>query len=156
MTTNKERADGQASNSTGKAETPPTTSVSSAPQLEPAALPWTVEYMRQDDSDIWHPMAAFDFQFVAESYAARCANETWKYRVVKSSYAIPEGWTVVPDNLFSMESKWVFGSGTPLEEKVIAAGTAFITRTIGHYSTGDRRFTVGLFCAMLAAVKGKL
>jgi hypothetical protein len=46
------------------------------------SLPYIVQYMRQDDSDIWHDMAAFDYQSAALKYAESCANETWKCRVI--------------------------------------------------------------------------
>lgn len=51
--------------------------------------------------------------------------------------------------LFINPDSAAFGNGTPFEEAVIDAGTRYITRTIGHYSTGDRRFTMGLYNAML-------
>lgn len=44
-----------------------------------------------------------------------------------------------------------FGNGTPFDEAVIEAGTKYITRTIGMYSTGDRRFTINLYNTMLLA-----
>lgn len=42
-----------------------------------------------------------------------------------------------------------FGKGTEFEEAVIDAGTKYIVSTIGHYSIGDRRFTMGLYNTML-------
>lgn len=53
---------------------------------------------------------------------------------------------------FIDSNRAAFG-GNEYEEKLISAGTRYITQTIGHYSTGDRRFTIGLFNAMLAAAR---
>ena len=49
-------------------------------------------------------------------------------------------------------ARCAFGHGTDQEERMIGAASNYITRTMGHYPTGDRRFAIGLFNAMLAAV----
>ena len=56
---------------------------------ELVALPWIVEYMRQDGGHGWKPMAAFDFETPAQNYANDCAknNKTWEYRVVPAPIA---------------------------------------------------------------------
>jgi len=53
------------------------------------------------------------------------------------------------NNLFIDPNSAAFGNGTEFEEAVIDAGTRYITSCIGHYSTGDRRFTMGLYNTML-------
>lgn len=47
----------------------------------------------------------------------------------------------------------MLGNGNPQEERMVDAATAFIIRTIGFYSTGDRRFAIGLFNTMLSAAE---
>lgn len=60
-----------------------------------------------------------------------------------------------PAELRPISDRAMLGMGDEYEERVIDAATDLISRTIGHYSTGDRRFTALMWNVMLHAAQGK-
>lgn len=59
------------------------------------------------------------------------------------------------DTLRPISDRAMLGNGDEYEERLIGAATALISRTIGHYATGDRRFTALMWNVMLGAALTK-